>query len=209
MPLAKGSISWIVIPLTLGIISVVPYLIINLIYLLLLAIAWFILTGFFMIFFRDPERVPPENPKYIVAPADGKIMAVEKQQTKSYKITTFMNVHNVHVNRVPIDGKISNVTHKMGGFKPAFDKDSDQNERVIITMTTKLGTVEIIQIAGILARRIVPYVTKDQNVSRGERLGIIRFGSRVDLIVPAARIKPNVKPGDRVHAGVSIIAKMV
>lgn len=208
MPLAKGSMPWIIIPITLGIITIAPYFLVNLIYLLLLAIIWFLLAGFFVIFFRDPDRQPPPEPKYIVAPADGKIMAIEKVKNSKYKISTFMNVYNVHVNRVPIDGKIIKVTHKMGGFKPAFDKDSDQNERVIITMQTKLGTVEIIQIAGILARRIMPYVEKNQKVVRGERLGIIRFGSRVDLILPAARVRVKVRPGECVHAGTSIMAKI-
>jgi phosphatidylserine decarboxylase len=201
MAIAKGGLNWILVPLTLGIMSIVPYILINLFYLLILAILWFLVAGFFVIFFRDPARVPPKDPSLIVAPADG-------GGKNKVRICTFMNVHNVHVNRMPIDGQILKITHKLGGFKPAYDKDSDQNERVEITVKTKLGKVEIVQIAGILARRIVPYIKETQKLNRGQRIGIIRLGSRVDLILPENKVKLKVKNGMNVQAGTSVIAKI-
>ena len=224
MAIAKSSGQWILTPLTLGIITILPYVFIRLFLLLILAIIWFIITGVFVLFFRDPERVPPANINYILAPADGKINKIEicnsSQNTSEalkdsgiagsfIRISTFMNIHNVHVNRAPMDGKIIKIDHKLGTFKPAFNKDSDENERVIITMNTKLGTIKVIQIAGIFARRIVPYIEKNSIVRKGERIGIIRFGSRVDLILPCSKVKVKIKVGDKVNAGSSIVAKII
>jgi len=206
MAIAKGGSNWILVPLTLGIMSIVPYVIIRQFYFLILAIFWFIIAGFFVIFFRDPDREPPDDPKLIVAPADGKIIRIDKMNKSYIRICTFMNVHNVHVNRMPIDGQITKITHKLGGFKPAYDKDSEDNERVHITAKTRLGKIEIVQIAGLLARRIVPYVQEGQKVERGQRIGIIRLGSRVDLVLPVNKVE--VEIGMKVQAGTSVIAKI-
>lgn len=208
MAIAKGGLNWILVPLTLGIMSIVPYLIIKLFYLIILTILWFLLAVFFVIFFRDPARVPPKDPNLIVAPADGRVIKIGRGEKNKVRICTFMNIYNVHVNRMPIDGQIIKITHKLGGFKPAYDKDSDQNERVEITVKTKLGKVEIVQIAGIMARRIVPYIKENQKLNRGQRLGIIRLGSRVDLILPEHKVKVQVKTGMKVQAGTSVIAKI-
>jgi len=169
-----------------------------------------LLTGFFLLFFRDPER---NIGKGIVAPADGKIREIssikDSEIGECTKISTFMNVYNVHVNRMPMDGTIKNIVHLSGTHLPAFKKESERNERVILLLKTEIGTVKIIQIAGTLARRIVPYVKKGDAVKKGEKIGIIRLGSRVDIYLPTKKIQTitvNVK--DRVKAGEDTIAKI-
>jgi phosphatidylserine decarboxylase len=208
MSIAKGGINWILVPFTFGIMALVPYFITDQLFFVLLAIFWFLFSGFLLIFFRDPLRIPPEDPKLIVAPADGRILNIDKVDRNRIRICTFMNIYNVHVNRMPLDGQIIGIKHKLGGFKPAYDKDSDQNERVEISMQTKLGKVEIIQIAGIVARRIEPYIEEKEKVKRGQRLGIIRLGSRVDVILPRSKVNVLVKTGMNVMAGITPIAKI-
>ncbi|RLF34079.1 MAG: phosphatidylserine decarboxylase family protein, partial [Thermoplasmata archaeon] len=120
-----------------------------------------------------------------------------------------MNIHNVHVNRMPLDGVIKNIVHLKGSHVPAFRKDSDRNERVVITIDTGIGMLKICQIAGTLARRITPYIKKDDSIRKGTRIGIIKLGSRVDLYLPlSSRIKINIKEGDKVKAGEDTIAKI-
>ncbi|PKK81836.1 MAG: phosphatidylserine decarboxylase family protein [Thermoplasmata archaeon HGW-Thermoplasmata-2] len=159
---------------------------------------------FLAVFFRDPERKIGEG---IVAPADGKISRIDHPEEGYVRICTFMNVHNVHVNRAPMSGKVISVEHIDGKHIPAFDKDSDTNERVIIVMDTKIGNVKIVQIAGAFARRIVPYIEAGHTVEKGERIGIIRLGSRVDLWLPKEKVNLKVKEGDRVKAGETTIAE--
>ncbi len=170
----------------------------------------FLLTGFFLVFFRDPER---KKGRGIVACADGKIRELidvkDKDVGDCVKISTFMNVQNVHVNRMIFDGKIISIKHFSGLHLPAFKKESEKNERVIIVAETKIGIVKIIQIAGTLARRIVPYIAQGDKVKKGSRIGIIRLGSRVDVYIPRKKIKSIcVKIGDRVKAGEDSIAEI-
>ncbi|OYT28478.1 phosphatidylserine decarboxylase family protein [Thermoplasmatales archaeon ex4572_165] len=165
---------------------------------------------FFLMFFRDPHR---KIGKEIVAVADGVIREVNQIKDDdigdSFHISTFMNVYHVHVNRMPLDGTIKKVTHISGGHIPAFKKESDRNERMITIIETAIGPVKIIQIAGSIARRIVSYVDVDQNLKKGTRIGIIKLGSRVDLIVPKDAVKKiSVKKGDRVRAGNSQICSI-
>ncbi|OIR21092.1 MAG: hypothetical protein BD935_03560 [Marine Group III euryarchaeote CG-Epi1] len=115
-----------------------------------------------------------------------------------------MNVHNVHVNRSPFDGKVLSIKHKSGGYLPAFHKDSDRNERLMTKIETSIGVMKVIQIAGVLVRRIVSYVKPDTEVTKGERIGLIHFGSRVDLSFESAGINLLVKEGDKVLAGQSL-----
>ena len=120
-----------------------------------------------------------------------------------------MNLHNVHVNRMPLDGLIKDVVHIFGSHLPAFKKDSARNERVIITIDTDIGLVKLIQISGTLARRIVPYIKKGDKLKKGEKIGIILFGSRVDIYIPSKKIEYiNVKLGDKIRAGEKSIAKI-
>ena len=213
MKLAKGSASWILIPLFFSILSLLAGLFVNnnlQIIMYFLSFLLFILTLLFIIFFRDPNR---EIGKGIVAVADGKIRSIQKKQDdyvgNSLFISTFMNIYNVHVNRVPIDGTVSKIIHIPGSNLPAFTKESERNERIIYQMETSIGPVKIIQIAGTLARRIIPYIHKSDMVKKGQKLGIIRLGSRVDIYLPANAIKKNiVEEGQFVKAGVDCLAEI-
>lgn len=195
--LAKGSQSWILLSLVLAILSIFLFI--------PLAVFYFLVTFFFIIFFRDPERIPKDG---IVACADGKITKIEKVDDQ-VKIVTVMNLHNVHVNRAPYDGVVTNIEHHNGKHIPAFSKDSDRNERVKTTLTTHIGEIKIIQIAGAFARRIEPYVHEGDNIKKGQRIGMIRFGSRVDLYLPENKVKITASEGDLVRAAESQIAKEI
>ena len=213
MKLAKGCISWIYA-------SLIPALILLIISIFLsapfksvgffISFLLFLLTIFFIMFFRDPER---KIAKGLVACADGKIREIneleDKEIGKAVNISTFMNVQNVHVNRMPLDGKITSIKHISGIHLPAFKKESDKNERVIIIAETKIGRIKIVQIAGTLARRIVPYIKEADNVKKGERIGIIRLGSRVDVYIPKEKIKKiRIKVGDKIKAGEESLAEI-
>ncbi|MBA3043734.1 phosphatidylserine decarboxylase family protein, partial [archaeon] len=125
----------------------------------------------------------------------------------SIKVSTFMNLHNVHVNRAPLDGKIISVEHVFGRHMPAYKKESELNEKVVIKMDTEIGTIRIVQIAGVFARRIVPYIRENDVVKKGQRVGIIRFGSRVDLYLPS-HVEIMVKKGENVLAGKTSIGSI-
>ena len=214
MKIAKGSKPWILSTSASGLIFLILTLIFNWstlgIIFLFFTIIVFLKTGFLFIFFRDPER---NIGKDIVASADGRIREVsdfkDKEVGNCKRISTFMNLYDVHVNRMPLDGTIKNIVHVSGIHLPAFKKESEKNERVIITIDTTIGTVKIVQIAGTLARRIVPYIKKEDKLKKGERIGIIKFGSRVDVYLPAKKIqKISVKVGDMVKAGETTLAEI-
>jgi phosphatidylserine decarboxylase len=155
-------------------------------------------------FFRDPDRAGGDAEW--VAPADGRITAVDRRADGRWRVAIYMSLRDVHVNRAPADGTVLGLEHRPGGHLPAFAKDSDRNERMHWTFATRLGPLELIQIAGVLARRIVPYRSQGDKVLCGERLGLIRFGSRVDVILPAG-VRPSVAVGDRLRAGASSLAQ--
>ncbi len=170
---------------------------------LALFIPVFCILVFFLIFFRDPERRIGDG---IIAPADGHIRDI-KQEKDQYLISTFMEVNNVHVNRMPIDGRIIKMTHFPGHHLRAWKKESDLNERVVITIETPIGEVTVVQLAGLIARRVYPYIKKGDILKKGDRIGIIRLGSRVDVYLPVDKIKSiPVKIGDPVKAGDDTIA---
>ena len=150
-----------------------------------------------LFFYRDPYREIQDG---IVSPADGLVQKVDKHSGMIY-ISIFMGPQNVHVNRSPIDGTVLSQKHMDGGNLPAFSKDSDQNERLVTKLETDIGVFKVTQIAGFLVRRIVSYVEPKSRVSKGERIGLIHFGSRVDLRFEAAGIDIKVNEGDRVLAG--------
>ncbi|MDD3492200.1 MAG: phosphatidylserine decarboxylase [Candidatus Thermoplasmatota archaeon] len=149
---------------------------------------------FFLFFFRDPHRNVGQG---LVSPADGTVVEVSQRS-----LSIFMNLWNVHVNRVPLAGTIRSMQHLSGEHRPAFG-DVSRNERLTTVIETDQGEVSIAQIAGVFARRIVPYVEAGQRVEKGQRLGIIRFGSRVEVRAPPGIIW-TVSRGDRVRAGQSI-----
>jgi phosphatidylserine decarboxylase len=149
-------------------------------------------------FFRDPGREPVEGA--VLAPADGVVSAVEREEDGRVRVSTFMRLQDVHVNRAPTDGVVRGLHHRPGGYRPAFRKDSDTNERMEWTIDTPLGELRLVQIAGVLARRIVPYRAPGERIERGQRIGMIRFGSRVDVTLPAG-VAAGVRAGQRVRAG--------
>ena len=153
------------------------------------------------VFFRDPER-EPDGPG-VVSPADGKVTVVRDEDGR-LRVGVFMNLHDVHVNRFPVGGTVSSVVHHDGAHRPAFSKDSDRNERA----ETRLDGFVVVQIAGAFARRVTTYPEEGDSVERGDRLGVIAFGSRADVILPASytRDELRVKEGDRVRAGETVLA---
>lgn len=174
-----------------------------------------ILTAWCVSFFRDPERVTPQKDSLVVSPADGKIIKLEKVippaelgiSEEMVKISIFMNVFNVHVNRTPCSGHIEKINYYSGKFfNASFDKASIDNERQAFIMKTNSGhKVAFVQIAGLVARRIVKFIDEDTKVSVGEKVGLIRFGSRVDVYLPADTI-PLVAVGQSTIAGETILA---
>ncbi|KXS46449.1 MAG: phosphatidylserine decarboxylase [Methanohalophilus sp. T328-1] len=161
-----------------------------------------LLTIFFVFFFRDPKRDSTLCKSCILAPADGKISDI-----RGRKVCIFMNLNNVHVNRAPFCGKVLSVKHFKGRYLPAFTKDSSRNERTNILLQTSVGKIEVTQIAGFLARRIVTYVEEGDEILQGEKIGMIRLGSRVDVTIPEG-FDICVSKGDRVYAGDTKIAKI-
>jgi phosphatidylserine decarboxylase len=171
------------------------------------AIIPFLLAAFFVQFFRDPERVIPDEPGAVVSPGDGKVTDVVVGNDKRLRISIFLNVFNVHVNRSPISGVLREVKYVRGKFVNAMsDLSADQNEQNIATVEGDDGQrVMFKQIAGLLARRIVFYPKTGDRLERGQRVGLIKFGSRVDVVLDASA-RANVKPGDHVKGGSSILA---
>ena len=167
-------------------------------------------------FFRDPERISINDDGYLTSPADGEVLMVHEvdgpkelnlESKKFTKISIFMNVFDCHVNRTPCQGKISEILYKPGKFLNAsLDKASEDNERNYYKITNNLGEdIIVVQIAGLIARRIVCETSKDQQLEQGERIGMIRFGSRADVYFE--NYKPLVKVGQKTIAGETLLAK--
>jgi phosphatidylserine decarboxylase len=180
--------------------------------------AWslpFWLAAFFVLqFFRDPPREIPQDPQAVLSPADGRIVAVEKVRDPyldrdALKISVFMNVFNVHSNRSPVDGTVKQRWYHAGSFfNAALDKASLENERNALWLRTRGGQdVTCVQIAGLVARRILCYVEAGAELERGQRYGFIRFGSRVDVYLPP-EAEVTAALGDKVHATESILARL-
>ena len=164
-------------------------------------------------FFRDPVRSIPSEKSIVVAPADGKVVKIEYINDSnigesSQLVSIFLNVFNVHVNRVPIDGLVESVERKQGRFLAAFNHiASDENEQVITIINNESGKYKIKQIAGLIARRILCYAKEDMKLNKGDRLGFIRFGSRTDIIMPK-KITLKVEVGQKVIGGETIIGTL-
>jgi phosphatidylserine decarboxylase len=174
---------------------------------------WLIVV-FMVQFFRDPPRTIPQEAKAVLSPADGRIVAVERTRDpyldrNALKLSVFMNVFNAHSNRSPVDGEIRQAWHNPGRFfNAALSKSSLENERAALWIRTPAGAdVTCVQIAGLVARRILCYASAGQRLTRGERYGFIRFGSRVDVYLPAD-CRPVASVGDKVYATESILAVM-
>ena len=176
------------------------------------SIPLWIFAVFALQFFRDPVRVPPSDADAVISPADGRIVAVEKVRDPhldrdALKISVFMNVFNVHSNRSPVDGEIKGRWYTPGSFVNAdFDKASTENERNALWIQTTRGDVLCVQIAGLIARRILCYVVTGDRLTRGQRYGFIRFGSRVDVYLPIDA-RAEVSIGQKVSGGRTILAR--
>ncbi len=177
------------------------------------AVIFLVLTALTINFFRDPERIAPEDPSLAVSPADGKVVKVAEMADPftgepRLAICVFMNVFNVHVNRVPVAGEISGCRYHPGKFVNAsLDKASVHNERNAVCLRdVEGGEWTMVQIAGLIARRIVCWARPGDRLGRGERFGVIKFGSRVDLYLPSGYV-PIVAVGDKVFAGQTAVAK--
>lgn len=183
-------------------------------------LAWIavILTLWVAYFFRDPERVTPLRKGLVISPADGRVSAIESvypppeldlPRERHTRISVFMNVFDVHVNRSPLPGRITRIAYVPGAFLNAeLDKASEDNERQAFTLEAESGErVGFVQIAGLVARRIVKFVDEGQSLSAGQRFGLIRFGSRVDVYLPE-KVAPLACVGQRAIAGETVLADL-
>lgn len=198
--LAKKTIHWVITPFLLSIIFLITGIYTTKL-LFIPGVLSLLIFGFFIWFFRDPERVP-DKPNGIVAPADGKILPFREDN----KIRIFMNLNDVHVNRAPLNGKVKKMDYRKGGYKPAYSKDADTNEQLTWKIDTEDGEIEVVQIAGAIVRRISPYKKIGDKIKRAEKIGIIRFGSRVDVSIPK-NYNIIVKEKDKVYSGKTVLAE--
>lgn len=206
---------------TIGVVALIAFILISVsfftqsnplkIILILVAAIILLLT---LNFFRDPERKTPSQNGILVTPADGKIIVIKQNISNSFvgencnQISIFMSPLNVHVNRIPISGKVEHIKYHEGKFIAAFeDKASDNNERMETGIVSDGNKILFTQIAGFLARRIVNDLKIGDNVTIGERFGMIKFGSRVDIFVPV-KWKPVVQLNDNVYAGETILFEL-
>ncbi len=176
------------------------------------SLPFWLVALFILQFFRDPPRDAPADPDAIISPADGRIVAVEKSRDpyldrEALKISVFMNVFNVHSNRSPVDGEVRKGWYFAGKFvNAAIDKASLANERNALWIHADSGAeITCVQVAGLIARRILCYVKPQDRLARGQRFGFIRFGSRVDVYLPTGAM-PKASVGDKVFAGETILA---
>ncbi len=175
-----------------------------------------VLTLWCAYFFRDPERVTPQDDDLVISPADGRVssvqMAVPPQELNlgvepMLRITVFMNVFNCHVNRAPVRGRVTTIGYKEGQFLNAEqDKASTDNERNGLVIESKHGQIGVVQIAGLVARRIICWTNMNEPLDAGERFGLIRFGSRLDVFLPAGA-EPRVSLGQTAIAGETVLAE--
>ncbi len=205
MPITKEGLPFIAVPSLLSII---------LFYFSKIAfgIIFLLLALFMAYFFRDPRREIIYKENQVFSPADGKIIEMGEKEDeifpgeKLFKISIFMSPLNVHINRAPMNGKVERIIYRPGAFKPAYKKDSNRNEQNIILIGTKNGQVMMKQIAGILARRIVCKIRENQELKAGEKIGLIIFGSRVELFFKK-RFSLLVREGDKVSGGKTVIGE--
>lgn len=171
------------------------------------------LAGALTAFFRDPDRWLDPDPKMVYSAADGFVSRVEDQVVDPWlpagglRVTTFLGLQNVHVNRSPVTGQITDVESQPGGFAPALFARAKVNRRRRLAIDTPAGRVVVVQVAGLLARRISGWAGKGDHLVAGQRLGMIHLGSRTDVLLPAGSVDPLVAAGDRVRAGVTPIAR--
>ena len=171
------------------------------------------IAGAVLLFFRDPERPLDPDPEVVYAAADGVVTDVEDTHEpwipggEALRISTFLSIHNVHVNRSPVEGSVTKMEEVAGGFLPAFLGGSKGNYQNRLAIDGPKGRAVVAQIAGVVARRISRWVEIGERVAAGQRIGLIHFGSRTDVILPAGSADPLVSPGDLVWAGITPLAR--
>lgn len=205
MSIARESIPFILVPAAIGLVL----LVLGLWYLSVLCL---LVVGFMAYFFRDPERVPPSDPNVVVAPADGRVTRVKPVPSEGGQrltlVSIFLSPLDVHINRSPIAGRVTDITYSPGKFLMATnERASLVNEQNSLVIQGEKITVICKQIAGILARRVVCWARKGDNLELGERFGMIKFSSRTDVILPA-NVTVTVSEGSRVTGGVTIIGRI-
>ena len=210
LPIAPEGRAFVAVPLVLAILTLASARAAGGEWLAWAGWAFLFGAGFCAFFFRDPERRPPGDRGLLLAPADGRVTEVGlagEGEPATQRVSIFLSIFNVHINRAPAAGEVRAVRYRQGAFKAAFRKDAaDRNERNELEMTTERGTIRIRQIAGVVARRIVCRVGAGDHLAPGERFGLIRFGSRTDLLLPGS-VRITVRPGDRVRGGLTVIGK--
>jgi len=194
-------------------ITIILWIINKKIFMLIIGIILFLFILFILNFFRDPDRQIPDEKNIIISPADGKVVEIKSDQEllffdkKFVKVSIYLSLWDVHINRIPIDGEIIFQEYSKGKFYPAYkNKASQKNESNLIGIKTKIGEVFVKQIAGIIARRIISTVNIGDEVYKGQRFGMIRFGSRVELFLPND-IELTITKGDVLRGGESIVGK--
>lgn len=171
-------------------------------------------AGLFALFFRDPERRLDRDPGVVYAAADGVVTGIEESvheewmpEQRGLRITTFLGLQNVHVNRSPVTGRLTELESVRGGFAPALFARSGDNTRRRLAIDAAAGRVVVVQVAGLLARRISGWVVRGERLSAGQRIGMIHFGSRTDVLLPVGSAEVLVRPGTRVRAGITPLAR--
>jgi phosphatidylserine decarboxylase len=179
----------------------------------MLALALLVLPIAIALFFRDPERQPPRDPRLVLAPADGRVIAAGEARPGEappgawQQVTIFLALWDVHINRTPVPGRVTRVDYVPGTFKPAFRGNAHGNEHSEIWMDVDGQTVVFRQVVGILARRVVSRISPGDRLAAGDRIGLMKFGSRMDVFVPPSAAI-TVRPGDHVRAGETVIARL-
>ena len=178
-----------------------------------LAVVLVVLPIAIALFFRDPERTSPADPALVLAPADGRVMFVGQDRPEEWpdgtwqQVTIFLSLLDVHINRAPVDGRITRVEYRAGQFLPAYRREAFQNEQTEIWIDHQGTTIVARQVVGVLARRIVCRIKPGDRVAPGARIGLMKFGSRMDVFVPPTATL-RVKAGDMVKGGVTVIAEL-
>ncbi len=215
MIMSKESFNMIILEGILFFLTIFVWGMLPHIGLLIVASLWAAMILFTIYFFRDPERSIPQRENVVVSPADGRIIHVRDVShfslaAESVKVVTiYLSLWDVHINRVPVSGSITYLTHSQGHFYPAFDhRSANQNEHTLIGISGEMGKIFMKQIAGMVARRIVCHLQVGDQVIQGQRFGMIKFGSRVELVLPQS-VTVKVSVGDRVRGGESIIAEKI
>lgn len=179
----------------------------------LIATSFTALGAFLTYFFRDPERAVPQDPNIVVSPADGRVMIAGPSDGRwapsgDWKqVTIFLSPMDVHINRIPVDGRVTKIDYRHGKFLPAYNEASNDNEMNEIWVDHNGQTIVVRQVVGILARRIVCRVSEGQTLERGERIGLMKFGSRMDVFLPTTA-ELRVSVGERVMGGVTVLATL-